>query len=44
MLSQVQSGLFVGLAKIVFVARPPLRDMGMGIQERNSSEDSLIQI
>uniref|UniRef100_A0A7S3QWT0 Uncharacterized protein n=1 Tax=Dunaliella tertiolecta TaxID=3047 RepID=A0A7S3QWT0_DUNTE len=42
--AMIQEGSYVGLAKIVFVARPPLRDMGMGQQARSSSEDSLIQI
>ncbi|KAF5836631.1 hypothetical protein DUNSADRAFT_5664 [Dunaliella salina] len=42
--AMVEEGSFVGLAKIIFVARPPLRDMGMGPQARSSSEDSLIQI
>jgi len=41
---QVQEGSYVGLAKVLFVARPPLRDMGMGNQARNSSDDSLIQL
>jgi len=41
---QVKEGSYAGLAKVVFVARPPLRDMGMGQQARGSSEDALIQI